>query len=110
MKSKTTTLLLRLLLFTALWWVVSEGLWGEWPLLVASIAAAAGVSMALWPAGAWRWRLLPFLRFVPWFLRASLSGGIDVAQRAFRRRVPLAPGVIELPLNLRAEPARVFFA
>jgi multicomponent Na+:H+ antiporter subunit E len=104
------TVLLRLIGFVALWWIVSEGTGGEWPLLVLSIAAATAVSVVVWPVGAWRWRVLPLLKFLPWFLRASLAGGWDVARRAFSRRMPLEPDVLHVQLQLGSDPERVFFA
>jgi multicomponent Na+:H+ antiporter subunit E len=110
MKWSFRTVLLRGVCFLVLWWVVSEGQWGEWPLLVASIVAATAASLFLWPAGTWQWRPLPLLRFLPWFLRASLRGGVDVARRACRRRVPLDPAFINMELQLSTESAQVFFA
>jgi multicomponent Na+:H+ antiporter subunit E len=104
------SLVSRALVFTVLWVLLSKNGWQDWPLAVAVVAAATASSLALWPAGerVWRWR--PLLGFAPFFLRESLVGGVDVARRAFSPRMPLQPELREIPLRLRGEGARVFFA
>ena len=77
--------------------VVLFGLWlllagaASWP--VGAVVAVAGGVIGAWLAPGepypWRpWRLVPFAGY---FLRASLTGGFDVARRAFRARVDVAP-------------------
>jgi multicomponent Na+:H+ antiporter subunit E len=51
---------------------------------------------------------LPLL--VPFFLWESLRGGIDVALRAFRPRLPLSPAIIQYRLRLPPGPAPVMMA
>jgi len=112
MKPKFTpaSLAARTLAFTALWSLLSGNTWHEWPLIVLVIAAAVAASFALWPAGAWTWRVRPLLRFIPFFLRESVAGGVDVARRAFSPAMPLQPELKDFPLRLRSEAAQVFFA
>lgn len=94
--------------FALLWWVLAGGSAYQ-PLLAAlSVAAATGASLALVPPGAWRWSAAGALRFLPFFLRESLLGGIDVARRAFSRRPPLRPGLVEFRTALPPGPPRVF--
>jgi multicomponent Na+:H+ antiporter subunit E len=50
------------------------------------------------------------MRFIPHFVRESITGGIDVSRRALSPSMPLDPALIEFPLQLRSEAARVFFA
>jgi multicomponent Na+:H+ antiporter subunit E len=95
-------------LFGAVWWVLTGGTAYGLPLAVASVAAATAASLALAPPGAWRWTARGFAAFIPFFLWQSASGGVDVARRAFLRRMPLAPGFIEYRFRLRSEAARVF--
>lgn len=99
----------RLLLFAVLWWVLTEGAspmsaWG-----IAGIAAAVGLSLHVFPAGHWNWRLVPLIRFVPYFLWQSLLGGLDVAYRALRPKAVVQPEVVSHGFSLQQEPARVFF-
>lgn len=98
----------RLLLFTALWWVLALGSFAEPALVIVSILAATFTSMALWPAGTWRWRSVGLARFLPWFLWMSALGGWDVARRAFDPSLPIDPGFVYVTLDLRSDPARVF--
>lgn len=103
------SLTIRLILFALLWWILTEGAspmsaWG-----IVGIAGAVGLSMHVFPAGLWNWRLVPLIRFVPYFLWQSLLGGLDVAYRALRPKVAGRPEVISYSFSLRQEPARVFF-
>jgi multicomponent Na+:H+ antiporter subunit E len=102
--------LLRLLLFTALWWVLAEGEAKGWAVAAASVGGATLASLILLPPGSRRLRVAALARFVPFFLRESVRGGIDVARRALHPRLPLSPGFIEYRLRLPAGPARVLFA
>lgn len=97
-------------MFAALWTILSENRWDQWPVIAVALIAATGASLALLPAGAWRWRLMPLLRFVPYFLKESVIGGLDVASRVASRRMPLDPALVEFPLLLKSEAARVGFA
>ncbi len=103
------TALIRLLVFGLLWWVFTEG---EHPLSLlglAGVGSAAAVSMSVFPAGTWKWRFGPLIRFVPFFLWQSLLGGLDVSYRALRPHVDVQPEVISHRFSLQQEPARVFF-
>lgn len=42
-------------------------------------------------------------RFVPYFTALSIRGGIDVAGRAFRPSMPLAPGTVDIALRVDPE-------
>jgi multicomponent Na+:H+ antiporter subunit E len=101
--------LARAAFFAVLWALLSKNSWSDWPLIVVCIAAAVAVSAALWPVGAWQWRLVPLLRFVPYFIKESVTGGVDVARRVFTRKIPLDPGFVDFRLRLETEEARVFF-
>ncbi len=103
------TTLARMLLFGLLWWVLTEGAspWSAWGLTAAG--AAVAVSMSVFPAGTWKWRFGPLIRFVPFFLWQSLLGGLDVSYRALRPRVDVQPEVVCHRFSLQQEPARVFF-
>lgn len=104
------SLLARGVFFTALWALLSQNTWHDWPLIAGIIVLATASSFALWPVAAWRWHPWALLRFAPYFLWDSVAGGIDVARRAFSPTLPLDPALAEFPLRLRSEPARVFFA
>jgi multicomponent Na+:H+ antiporter subunit E len=104
------SVLLRVALLGVGWWALTEGRLRGWPLAVLVVGAAWLTSRLLVAPGAWRLDLVGCLRFVPFFLRHSFLGGIDVAARALHPRLPLEPGFIDYPLRLPAGPARPFFA
>lgn len=91
-------LVLRIALFTVLWWLLTEGAAGAWGLGAPAILLAAAVSVALLPPTAFVWSEL--LRFVPFFLARSLQGGVDVAWRALHPALPIAPAFVDYPLRL----------
>lgn len=101
---------LRLAGFALLWWVLSEGVKGDLLLALLFTLLATGSSLLLLPPGRFRLRPLGLVRFVPHFLWGSLLGGLDVARRALSPSLPVSPGLIDLPLRLRSEVARVVFS
>lgn len=96
------------ILFAIIWWILTDGATSSWWLGVPAILLAAVTSAALLPAVPLAW--YPLLRFVPFFLLRSLLGGADVAWRAFHPRTPIAPELIEYPLQLPPGLAQVFMA
>lgn len=103
------TLLLRTSFFALLWWSITEGA-GGWAMGVPVIALAVGTAHLLQPRRQLRLRPLGALRFTGFFLVQSLRAGLDVALRALRPRMRLAPALLEYRLQLPAGPARVFLA
>jgi multicomponent Na+:H+ antiporter subunit E len=95
-------------LFALGWWAMGGG-FAYQPLLAAlAVAAATAASLALVPPRSWRWTLSGALRFLPFFLRESLAGGVDVARRAFSPTPRLRPGFVEFRTRLPPGPSRVF--
>jgi multicomponent Na+:H+ antiporter subunit E len=108
--SKGIALLGRILLFSGLWWVLTEDYPGSWTFGLPVAVLAALTSLAFRSPPGYRWRLAGALPFIPYFIRQSWRGGLDVAGRAFHPRLPLAPGLLDFALRLPPGPARIFFA
>lgn len=100
---------LRGLLAAFCWLVLTEGDAGYWGLALLVIAVTTLTSLMFVPVGSWRWRPLGLLRFLPYFAKQSLRGGIDVSRRAFHPRMPLNPGYVDFRFRLPKGPWRVFF-
>lgn len=98
-----------LLLLAGAWWVLTEGepAWGIGLPVVFLAGAAAWYVRA---PGRLRVSFAGALRFVPYFVRQSLWGGLDVARRALDPRMPLDPALLVYRLRLPPGPARVFLA
>ena len=108
--ASVTTFALRLLVFGAMWWFVSEG---DTPFAVVPstvIVLAAGASVRVLPARSNPLRWGGVALFVPWFLVRVFTGGLDVARRAWSPRMPIEPGFVDVPIRLRSTPARVALA
>ncbi|XZE19304.1 Na+/H+ antiporter subunit E [Pirellulaceae bacterium SH449] len=97
-------------MFSFLWWMLSEGDTQSWVIGGPTVLAAAGASAWLAPATAWQFRWLALIPFLWRFLILSIEGGIDVAIRAFKPRMQIDPRMIEFRTSLPEGTARVFFA
>jgi multicomponent Na+:H+ antiporter subunit E len=99
---------IRLLFFTFLWWVLTQGDFYTWWFGLIMIVIATVVSLAIQPPT--RWRAIGLIRFIPFFIRQSILGGIDVARRALSPAMPLDPGMVEFPLRATDPTSRVVIA
>jgi len=102
----------RALAYGTAWWVLVEGRSDTWVAGIIAVALALGARRLLDRTAApvpVRIDVPGLLRFVPFFLRESVRGGVDVARRALHRRLPIAPALIPYPLTLRTRPAQIFF-
>ena len=101
----------QLALLALLWFVLTGGDASSWIVGVPTIATA--LLLARQVAGSTApWRLDPagILRFVAFFLRESVRGGIDVARRVSARRLRVAPGLVRYRWRLApGGPARTTF-
>ena len=98
----------RIVLFTLLWWLLTEGAINSWLIGAPVVVFAALASGVLLPGTSWS--LPGILRFIPFFLWHSLRGGVDVAGRALHPRLPISPGLLKYQWRLPAGLPRVFMA
>ncbi|MFN6961744.1 MAG: Na+/H+ antiporter subunit E [Rhodocyclaceae bacterium] len=92
----------RLLLFSGLWWLLSEGRNDGWLLGSIAVAAASWASFRLWPTNALRVRFSALPGFFAYFVINSVRGGVQVAGMALRGKSALMPGFVDLALSLPA--------
>ena len=93
-----------------LWALLSDGALDGWIIGLPTIAIAIWAGSRLgtgntladvaWPR---------LLGFAPYFLWASVRGGVDVALRAVRPRLDVAPGCLSYQPRLESEPALGMF-
>ena len=100
--------LLRLVLFSLVWWVLTDGATASWSVGVPVIMLATLVSVMLMPALSWSVRGM--LLFVPYFLWHSIRGGVDVARRAMHPQLPISPALFDYRFRLPPGLPRVFMA
>jgi len=103
-------LLKRAVLLAILWWVISGGASDSWLVGLPVVLIAAYLSLLLKAEQAQRIHLIPLLRFIPFFLYASVCGGVDVARRICLPRLLISPAFLSYPLRLPEGSARVLFA
>ena len=102
------SIVLRLGMFLLVWGALSNGDISSWWFGVPAVLIALITSVALVPPTHLVW--YECIKFVPFFLKNSLSGGIDVAWRAFHPRLPITPDLIEYSLKLPPGLSQIFFA
>ena len=103
-----STVTSRSLLFSLVWWILTDGNVQSWWVGVPAVSFAVIASIALLPTVPLVWQEL--LKFTPFFLWRSLQGGADVAWRAFHPGMPIIPAVIAYPLRLPPGLPQVFLA
>ncbi len=92
-----------------LWWILSEGEAASWGIGAITVVIATAVSLALSPSPLPRVRLLPLLRFVPFFIVKSFLGGVDMVRRACLPVVNVAPAIKTCRLAKMTVAERVTF-
>lgn len=85
----------RAVLFSAIWLALTGAAADALPLGAAVVAGAVWLSLRLLPA-THPLNLWQLARHLPRFLAGSLSGGVDVARRAFSADMRLNPGWLEV--------------
>lgn len=100
----------RFVVFVVLWWVLSEGAGSSWIFGVPFALFAGAASLRLTPERGFRIRPLGTLQFAAYFAYHSVAGGIDVALRALRPSMPIAPGFVTCEVRLPTDSARVMLA
>jgi multicomponent Na+:H+ antiporter subunit E len=100
----------RVIFFALLWWALSDGEVLSWIMGVPAVLLSVGASMALKSPSRWHCRLSGLVGFLPFFLWHSLRGAIDVMLRAIKPARPLAPALLNYPLRMADENARIFMA
>ena len=93
-----------------LWWLLSGGGASSWLIGVPVVLAAAWASRRLGGMAAPGLSISGLARLLPFFLRESVRGGVDVARRVLVVPMRIAPGFATYPLRLRHPGARLLFA
>lgn len=101
------TVLGRIVLFIAAWWVLTQGRTDSWGVGLISIASALIASLILLPPGLFRFSFAGLFFFLIYFLSQSLKAGIQVALMAVRLNPDLHPSIKLISLRLQEGPGRV---
>ena len=105
-----STILLRIVAMTLLWFVLAAGDLRYWGLILIAVLGGAAASLILVPSSGLSWSPIGWARFIPFFIVQSVLGGVDVALRAVALTPRLDPGYVEFDFRITEEPARVFVA
>jgi multicomponent Na+:H+ antiporter subunit E len=106
----TTDLLIRIPLYALLWVVLTGGRIESWLLGAPTVLIAAWISNKSCRLSRGRISISGGVRFMGFFLKASLISGFDVVRRAIHPGLLLHPDLIDYRLSLSTEAARIFMA
>ena len=98
---------LRALLFTGLWWGLTEGAVNSWTVGIPAVIGATLASYSLRSKRTSRWNLKGMILFAGFFVFESLRAGLDVAWRALTLNI--APQIIQYESSLPDEKALTLF-
>ncbi len=101
----SSAIVARLLLFSIIWWALSDGSTASWLIGAPAVLCALIVSITLLPPVRLVWWWLA--AFIPFFFWQSLKGGVKVALLAFQPSMSLSPKLVEYHLYLSSGLARV---
>ena len=94
--------------FAFIWWILTDGAASSWwigmPAVLLTVTLSAALIQPVYLNG------YELLKFVPFFLMRSLLGGADVAWRAIHPSMPIAPDLIDYPLQLPPGLPQIFMA
>lgn len=104
----------RLVVFAVIWWLLTEGA-GQWIYGVPVISALTVATLVLNPPvrsrrQSLRVRIRALCGVLSWFLVQSVAGAVDVARRALRRSVDVAPADEIMTVRLKSPVGRVLLA
>ncbi len=102
-------LLPRFIIFSFLWFALAGSDTASWIFGIPAILFASAISLMLASSSPLHIRLTRLFRFIPFFLRQSFYGGVDVMRRALSRRLLLDPGIVSYTMLLPEGSARIFF-
>lgn len=100
----------RFVVFSVLWWVLSEGDVSSWVFGVPFSLLAVAATFRLTPERGWHVRPVGLVLFIAYFGWESVKGGVDVALRAMRPSMPINPGFVSFDVRLPTESSRVLLA
>lgn len=92
--------------FVLLWGALAGSRPASWWLGVPLVVIASTLAIRQ-TAIVWKISPVALVRFLPFFLWKALTGGADVARRAFDPRLPIAPAFLTVRLRLSGEAAVV---
>ena len=107
--SKLVATLMRVILLTGIWFVITQGQADAWLIGVPTVILAVIVSVILSGYALPRLSVSGLFHFVIMFLRESISGGVDVTRRTLSPTLQIQPGFIRYPFVLEAHLHRVLF-
>lgn len=96
--------------YAALWWTVTENSAKAWPVGAIFTGLAVLASMRMQAVQLRDFSLVGALIFSLYFAFHSVKGGMQVALIAIRPQMNLDPDILEIPLRLHDEHARIVLA
>lgn len=109
-KISNQNIVFHILFMSFVWWILTKDDYRSWILGVPAIALSLLIKAIISSSAQSRLNFFEIVPFAIFFLRQSLSGGLDVIRRAFHPACPLAPSFISYQFKIKNTAAQIFFA
>ena len=106
---KMLNIMIRISLFSVLWWIIVQGRSDAWLIGLPAVIVATIFSLKLSDHLPPILSLSGALVFISLFIRESISGGIDVARRTLSPKLLIKPGFDRYRLNINDPCGRLLF-
>lgn len=103
-----STLMMRCALGGVFWWIISEADPASWVIGLPSVLICSVISLRFYPPSPYRVSPVGLVRFLGYFVWASLIAGVDIAKRTLDRRLPLCSRMTTFSTELTGLPLWLF--
>jgi len=99
---------LRVLIFSLIWWILTNGDRSSWFIGVPAVLFATWLSVLLLPSVSLS--LPGIAHFIPFFLWQSLCAAVNIARQVLHPNLPITPVIVDYQWRLPPGLSRVFMA
>lgn len=92
----------------AVWWILTEGDLSSWPVGLTSVLFCSVLSLYLSPPKSHNVNVVAMMKFMGYFLFASVVAGIDIAKKTVSKQLKIRSVMIEFNTPFQGLPLWVF--
>jgi multicomponent Na+:H+ antiporter subunit E len=105
-----TRFIFRLTIYLLTWWALTSGASDSWIIGAPAILSALYIDFRFFRSPGMRWSWGALLSFAFFFLKSSITSGLDVIRRTYHPQLPLMPAMIVYSMQLESSAAHILYA